>query len=100
MFSQELLINSIDRNFKKRFLSAQIRIIRVVIRKCNIDIYLIPGVSADELFLKIIDVGSGTDDKICSLSVCVSTIEFDAVYGSYIINIYSIAVFYSKRRVG
>ena len=53
----------------------------------------------NQLILKIINVGSGTNGQICSLSFGISTVKSLAINITDIINVYFVTVFYSQAGV-
>ena len=94
-----LFINSIYSYFKCCFFPIQF-IVTIVLREGNFHFYFIPRMGTDQLILKIINVGSGTNGQIGSLSLRISTVKSLAINITDIINVYLVTVFYGQAGVG
>ena len=93
-----LFINSIYSYFKCCFFPIQF-IVTIVLREGNFHFYFIPRMGTDQLILKIINVGSGTNGQIGSLSLRISTVKSLAINITDIINVYLVTVFYRQAGV-
>ena len=95
-FYDFLFVNSIHSNIKYCFFSGKI-CCAVVIWEGYGYFYFISWMSSDELIFKIINIASGTNHKVCSLSISTSAIKSCSIDLTYIINIYSISILNCQR---
>ena len=54
---------------------------------------------SDQLLFKVVNIQSGANGQICSLSVGAAAVKFYSVNGTYIVDIDGISVFYGKRSI-
>lgn len=92
------MINPIDSHVKYSFFPVEF-FAAVILREGNGYFNVIARMSADELLFKVIYIAAGTDSQICSLTLCISAVEFDAVNRTDVIDIYCISVFNGERSI-
>ena len=91
-----LFINAVDGYSEYGIFPLEVGV-GIVIRKCDFHLYVISWMCSDELLFKIINVRTGSDHQISSLSVCITAVEFDTIDSAYVINVDSIAIFHCER---
>lgn len=93
-----LFVNSVYCNIKYSFFTCKVCCL-IIIWECNCNFYFISRMRTDQLIFKVINIASGSDNKICTTSISTSTIECLTINLTYIININSISILYFKGRI-